>query len=833
MGIEWIRSEAARQVIGYLTDPRPAWLWSSDGTRLLWCNPAARLFRAKLKRQGLKLAAPAVPIKGQISRLMRLGSFGRTSLSRMQFNAGGRPVSTTCTCTPLRMEGEEKAMLIVAVDPIEKPLMAAHAMSSEAMSELFGRDIGFLVVDRKQRAIGGSPDVLQHYGSNAVNLIDYQSDDILRFPAGPGSSTTFVFLTPRFKEANDDDGFDATPPARAKKATSDRERNLTSLLDKLAEDEALFAPLGPQDDTILSETMPDIPGENITGSGESDLDKTASNEDVGEEMDAEDETALWQVIGEGFEADDKSPSVSDQDKADDKSNMGNASRYNFEELSRILSDRVGNEANASDVASAAPSTIVENGGALVNLSEENLVLNRLPMGLLIFHDQQILFANRALTELTGYPDTSSLRSAGLAAIFPSAAEATDPVGPVSHLTHRDGILVPVSARLQSITWQGNPALMLSAQKEAPPSGSEFAVRKFAETIAAVEERGFFEASRAGVLNSVSGRAAELFGQSPDALKNRVLSFFVSPKDIPSLRHFLEQPARFAETSRPSIVLKCSNPSLEMVLFAEGQSGMVSGYFGLVQKVRDTSLPAPKVTGNGGVDPIILGRLSRSMRRPLNTVIGFSELIKSSAFGPIANPRYVDYARDIKSAGHDILRVIDELEEFSRLSNGQYELAPSEFDLGGLLDNSLARIRQQAGEARVLLRSAISSNLPLIKADEASLKQALLNLLASAIEQTPEGGQVVVSAQRETDGTVAIHVRDSGDHGTDLAEKFVVFRDGTDPDGRALKPVQSSVGLALTRSLLAVNTCTLSVDPTAGTGTLLSLIIPQDLAVENN
>jgi hypothetical protein len=61
---------------------------------------------------------------------------------------------------------------------------------------------------------------------------------------------------------------------------------------------------------------------------------------------------------------------------------------------------------------------------------------------------------------------------------------------------------------------------------------------------------------------------------------------------------------------------------------------------------------------------------------------------------------------------------------------------------------------------------------------------------------------------------------------------VVFRDGVDKDGEQLQPVRSSVGLALTRSLLAVNACSLSIDPVAGAGTLFSMLIPADLVTKD-
>jgi signal transduction histidine kinase len=119
-------------------------------------------------------------------------------------------------------------------------------------------------------------------------------------------------------------------------------------------------------------------------------------------------------------------------------------------------------------------------------------------------------------------------------------------------------------------------------------------------------------------------------------------------------------------------------------------------------------------------------------------------------------------------------------------------------------------------------------LPRVTADRASLAQAVLNLLASAIDQTPVGGAVVISAQRHDDGSIAIQVRDGSAHAVDMAERFVVFRDGVGRSGQMLAPVRSSVGLALTRSLLAVNAVSLAVDPAGPEGMLFTLRIPADL-----
>ncbi len=75
------------------------------------------------------------------------------------------------------------------------------------------------------------------------------------------------------------------------------------------------------------------------------------------------------------------------------------------------------------------------------------MLNRLPLAILVFRDQQVMFAYRALTDLLGYENVESLRGAGIASIFPGDEGAG--AGPVNRIVRRDGTQLPVTARLQS------------------------------------------------------------------------------------------------------------------------------------------------------------------------------------------------------------------------------------------------------------------------------------------------------------------------------------------------------------------------------------------------
>ena len=157
MDAEWIISPTGRRILAHWLDHRPAWLWSADGETLIWHNPAARFFNGKLKKTGLKLSAEAVPIRGQVSRLIRLGSVGRSSLSRVQLLAGGRPLSETCSCTPLRLPDGELALLVVGIDAVDDEVIAAAGgLTADAMTEALFPPGTDYVVFSDGRAVGAS-----------------------------------------------------------------------------------------------------------------------------------------------------------------------------------------------------------------------------------------------------------------------------------------------------------------------------------------------------------------------------------------------------------------------------------------------------------------------------------------------------------------------------------------------------------------------------------------------------------------------------------------------------------------------------------------------------
>src|ERR1041385_8903020 len=125
-------------------------------------------------------------------------------------------------------------------------------------------------------------------------------------------------------------------------------------------------------------------------------------------------------------------------------------------------------------------------------------------------------------------------------------------------------------------------------------------------------------------------------------------------------------------------------------------------------------------------------MSHELRTPLNAVIGFSDAMVMEIFGPMAE-RYKNYASDIRNSGAHLLALINDVLDLTRLDAGQAELREEVFGLGELVAESLRMVESQAQKADIALSTAITDDLPALKADTRRIKQVLVNLLSNAVK----------------------------------------------------------------------------------------------------
>ena len=221
----------------------------------------------------------------------------------------------------------------------------------------------------------------------------------------------------------------------------------------------------------------------------------------------------------------------------------------------------------------------------------------------------------------------------------------------------------------------------------------------------------------------------------------------------------------------------------------------------------------------------LAKVNHEIRTPLNSMIGFAEVILAERFGSIGNERYREYLKDMHAAGTQLVSMLNDLVDLSKVESGQLDLNFVEFDLNELTQQCVGIMQPQANRARIIIRSALTPGLARVVADERSVRQIVLNLLAHAIRFTGPGGQVIVSTAGGNGEEGVLRVRDTG-AGTRETENSAV----TEPLRHSTPAVAwgtngGSPGLALTKALAEANRADVSIKSAANTGTLIEIAFP--------
>ncbi|MDZ4778137.1 MAG: PAS domain-containing sensor histidine kinase [Alphaproteobacteria bacterium] len=219
----------------------------------------------------------------------------------------------------------------------------------------------------------------------------------------------------------------------------------------------------------------------------------------------------------------------------------------------------------------------------------------------------------------------------------------------------------------------------------------------------------------------------------------------------------------------------------------------------------------------------LANMSHELRTPLNAVIGFSEIMSQSLFGPLGDPRYQQYSKDILASGQLLLDLINDILDMAKIEAGKFNLAPRPLDPLDAIEQAVRLVRRRA-EDKGLQLLVDAPELPEIEADHRAVKQMLLNLLSNAVKFTAKGGIMVEARASET--MLTLRVIDTGrgipkDHLPRLARPFeqVDNEHSRDHPGTGL-------GLALTKSLAEMHGGRLEIESQEGKGTVVTIFLPR-------
>jgi len=216
---------------------------------------------------------------------------------------------------------------------------------------------------------------------------------------------------------------------------------------------------------------------------------------------------------------------------------------------------------------------------------------------------------------------------------------------------------------------------------------------------------------------------------------------------------------------------------------------------------------------------LLTSISHELRIPLNSVIGFSEIMLDHDIP--ADQRKM-YLGQIQRGGQHLLGLVNDVLDLAKVEAGHMELNLERVPLRELMVGCVDVIRGMSNPKRLTVLTHCEPTDAVVTADPVRLRQILYNLLSNAVKFTPPGGQISVSARVDAAGAV-ISVRDNG-IGIRPEDKRVIFEPFGQADTTA-RAQGTGLGLPLVRELVGLHGGRVWLESAPGAGSCFSFTLP--------
>ena len=225
----------------------------------------------------------------------------------------------------------------------------------------------------------------------------------------------------------------------------------------------------------------------------------------------------------------------------------------------------------------------------------------------------------------------------------------------------------------------------------------------------------------------------------------------------------------------------------------------------------------------------LANMSHEIRTPMNAIVGLSDIIMEESKGRKVH----DYACDIKSASRNLLALINDILDLSKVEAGKMELVCTDYHIKNIVDEVINMMDGAASKRGILLKCEFDMSIPCrYHGDEGRIRQILINLLNNGLKFTREGyvKLSVGGGPGETADTELLHieVRDTG-CGIKEEDLGKIFENFSQVDAKRNRTVEGTgLGLSITRHLVALMGGTIRVESVYGEGTTFILELPQTI-----
>jgi signal transduction histidine kinase/DNA-binding response OmpR family regulator len=223
----------------------------------------------------------------------------------------------------------------------------------------------------------------------------------------------------------------------------------------------------------------------------------------------------------------------------------------------------------------------------------------------------------------------------------------------------------------------------------------------------------------------------------------------------------------------------------------------------------------------------LANMSHELRTPLNSTLILSKLLAENRPGNLTDEQ-INYADIIYNSGSDLLNLINDILDLSKVEAGKLVIQPEVVRLDPLTTSLDKLFRPQTDEKKLDLKFDVSSTAPeSIITDRQRLEQVLRNLLSNAIKFTPKGS--VTLSIKEKDGSIDFTVTDTG-IGISPDEQEVIFEAFRQADGTTNRKFGGTgLGLSISRQLAEKLGGSIHLESEKGKGSSFTLRLPLEYA----
>ncbi len=223
----------------------------------------------------------------------------------------------------------------------------------------------------------------------------------------------------------------------------------------------------------------------------------------------------------------------------------------------------------------------------------------------------------------------------------------------------------------------------------------------------------------------------------------------------------------------------------------------------------------------------LANMSHELRTPLNSTLILAKLLADNKNGNL-DAEQVKYAQTISSAGNDLLVLINDILDLSKIEAGKVEVQSETVAVAALVEGLAAGMRPAAEQKGLVLDVQVQPDTPArMETDAQRLGQILKNLLSNALKFT-ERGSVTLTVRPEQ-GRVAFDVRDTG-IGIAASQHALIFEAFRQADGSTHRKYGGTgLGLSISRDLARLLGGDLTVQSTPGEGSVFTLVLPEEYA----